>query len=82
MMHNELPLLNKLKINKPDIYNQAWKCTSCFEANEDEEHLCSIIVNLFKNLKGSSLERLTSKFLESNLEKIDRIFIGICRWIA
>ena len=39
LMNNELPLLKKLKIIKPLIYNNAWKCTTCYEQEEDEQHL-------------------------------------------
>jgi len=40
---------------------------------EHEEHVCSIIVSLFKYLQGSHYERLTSKFMENDCEKVDRL---------
>ena len=41
---------------------------------EYEEHVCSIMVSLLKNIQGAaSKERLVSKFLENDHEKVDRL---------
>ena len=41
---------------------------------EHEEHVCSILASLFRNLPtGKSRERLVSKFLENDHEKVDRL---------
>lgn len=41
---------------------------------EHEEHVCSIISSLFRNVKsGNGHERLVSKFLENDLEKTERL---------
>lgn len=40
---------------------------------EYEEHVCSIIVSLFRNVRGPGRDRLISKFLESDHEKVDRL---------
>lgn len=42
-------------------------------AGEHEEHVCSIIASLFRNVHGPSRDRLISKFLESDHEKVDRL---------
>jgi len=38
-----------------------------------EEHIQSCIVSLFRNLKGEETGRLLNKFLENELEKVDRL---------
>lgn len=40
---------------------------------EHEEHVCSIVVSLFKNIQGSQRERLISKFVENDHEKVERL---------
>ena len=40
---------------------------------EQEEHICSIIVSLFKNLQGTHRERLVGKFVENDHEKVERL---------
>lgn len=40
---------------------------------EHEEHVCSIILSLFKNIQGSHRERLISKFAENDHEKVERV---------
>ena len=40
---------------------------------EHEEHICSIIVSLLKNLQASHRERLVNKFVENDHEKVDRL---------
>ena len=40
---------------------------------EHEEHVCSIISSLFRNVQGSARDRLISKFLENDHEKVDRL---------
>ncbi len=40
---------------------------------EHEEHVCSIIVSLFKHLQGSHFDRLVNKFVENDFEKVDRL---------
>lgn len=40
---------------------------------EHEEHICSIIVSLFKNVQGSHRERLIDKFVEHDHEKVERL---------
>ena len=41
--------------------------------NEHEEHVCSIVSTLFRNVKGGHRERLISKFVENEHEKVDRL---------
>ncbi len=40
---------------------------------EHEEHVCSIIVSLFKNIKGPHRERIINKFVENDHEKVERL---------
>ena len=40
---------------------------------EHEEHICSIIASLLRNVQGASRDRLVGKFLESDHEKVDRL---------
>ena len=40
---------------------------------EHEEHVCSIIVSLFKNVQGSHRERVVAKFVENDHEKVERL---------
>lgn len=40
---------------------------------EHEEHVCSIIVSLFKNVQGAQRERLVAKFVENDHEKVERL---------
>ena len=40
---------------------------------EYEEHVASIIASLFKNIQGPMRDRLISKFLENDHEKVDRL---------
>lgn len=40
---------------------------------EHEEHVCSIIGALFANTQSSHKERLVSKFVENDCEKVDRL---------
>lgn len=40
---------------------------------EHEEHICSILVSLFKNLEGPHRERLVGKFVENDHEKVERL---------
>ncbi|KAL7019529.1 hypothetical protein ACKWTF_011143 [Chironomus riparius] len=42
-------------------------------SEEYEEHLCSIISSLFRNTKGSQKQRVLSKFVENDFEKVDRL---------
>src|SRR5436189_242204 len=44
---NELPILETLKIRRPDLYNEHLKCIRCNEENEDLEHLwnCKAVSN-------------------------------------
>ena len=40
---------------------------------EHEEHVCSIIMSLLKNIQGPHKERLISKFVENDHEKVERL---------
>ena len=40
---------------------------------EHEEHVCSILVSLFKNIQGAHRERLVNKFIENDHEKVERL---------
>lgn len=40
---------------------------------EHEEHVCSILVSLFKNVPGPQRERLVAKFEENDHEKVERL---------
>uniref|UniRef100_A0A8C5QKH5 Beta-catenin-like protein 1 N-terminal domain-containing protein n=1 Tax=Leptobrachium leishanense TaxID=445787 RepID=A0A8C5QKH5_9ANUR len=40
---------------------------------EHEEHVCSIIASLLRNLRGQQRTRLVSKFTENDSEKVDRL---------
>ncbi|XP_053573940.1 beta-catenin-like protein 1 isoform X2 [Bombina bombina] len=40
---------------------------------EHEEHVCSILASLLRNLKGQQRTRLLSKFTENDCEKVDRV---------
>uniref|UniRef100_A0A672NGQ9 Beta-catenin-like protein 1 n=1 Tax=Sinocyclocheilus grahami TaxID=75366 RepID=A0A672NGQ9_SINGR len=40
---------------------------------EHEEHVCSIIASMLRNLKGQQRSRLLSKFTENDCEKVDRL---------
>lgn len=40
---------------------------------EHEEHICSILVSLFKNVQGSMHERMVGKFVENDHEKVERL---------
>lgn len=40
---------------------------------EHEEHTCSIIMSLFKNIQGALCERLVAKFVENDHEKVERL---------
>lgn len=40
---------------------------------EHEEHVCSILLSLFKNIQGSHRERLVAKFVENDHEKVERL---------
>lgn len=42
-------------------------------SEEYEEHLCSIISSMLRNTKGSQKQRLLSKFVENDFEKVDRL---------
>lgn len=42
-------------------------------ADEHEEHICSIIASLLRNCRGSQRQRLLSKFSENEFEKVDRL---------
>ena len=41
--------------------------------DEQEEHICSIIASLFRNVQGPPRERLITKFIENDHEKVDRL---------
>lgn len=41
--------------------------------SEHEEHACSIVAALFQNVLGAGRDRLISKFLENDHEKVDRL---------
>lgn len=63
---NELPILETLKIRRPDLYNEHLKCIRCNEENEDLEHLwnCKAVSNdmLMIGIKSR-------RFLEKILQK-------------
>ena len=40
---------------------------------EHEEHVCSIVVSLFKHVQGAQYDRLVNKFVENDFEKVDRL---------
>ncbi|XP_075133549.1 beta-catenin-like protein 1 [Leptodactylus fuscus] len=40
---------------------------------EHEEHVCSILASLLRNLKGQQRTRLINKFTENDSEKVDRL---------
>uniref|UniRef100_A0AAR2L652 Beta-catenin-like protein 1 N-terminal domain-containing protein n=1 Tax=Pygocentrus nattereri TaxID=42514 RepID=A0AAR2L652_PYGNA len=40
---------------------------------EHEEHVCSILASMLRNLKGQQRSRLLSKFTENDCEKVDRL---------
>ncbi|KAG8446127.1 hypothetical protein GDO86_013844 [Hymenochirus boettgeri] len=40
---------------------------------EHEEHVCSILASLLRNLRGQQRTRLLSKFTETDCEKVDRL---------
>ncbi|XP_075701392.1 beta-catenin-like protein 1 [Rhinoderma darwinii] len=40
---------------------------------EHEEHVCSILASLLRNLKGQQRSRLLNKFSENDSEKVDRL---------
>ncbi|KAJ6655571.1 hypothetical protein lerEdw1_005042, partial [Lerista edwardsae] len=40
---------------------------------EHEEHVCSILASLLRNLRGQQRTRLLSKFTENDSEKVDRL---------
>ncbi|XP_075908283.1 beta-catenin-like protein 1 [Petromyzon marinus] len=40
---------------------------------EHEEHVCSIISSMLRNLKGQQRTRLINKFVETDCEKVDRL---------
>ncbi|XP_058266790.1 beta-catenin-like protein 1 [Hemibagrus wyckioides] len=40
---------------------------------EHEEHVCSILSSMLRNLKGQQRSRLLSKFTENDCEKVDRL---------
>lgn len=42
-------------------------------SEEFEEHVCSIISSMLRNTKGSQKQRLLSKFVENDFEKVDRL---------
>lgn len=42
-------------------------------SEEFEEHVCSIISSMLRNAKGSQKQRLLSKFVENDFEKVDRL---------
>lgn len=42
-------------------------------SEEFEEHVCSIISSMLRNTKGSQKQRLLSKFVENDYEKVDRL---------
>ncbi|MBN3279768.1 CTBL1 protein, partial [Polyodon spathula] len=44
-----------------------------FSDKEHEEHVCSIIATMLRNLKGQQRTRLLSKFTENDCEKVDRL---------
>lgn len=42
-------------------------------SEDTEEHLCSIITSLLRHIRGTSRDRLVSKFMENDHEKVDRL---------
>lgn len=42
-------------------------------ADQHEEYVSSIIASLLRNCKGSQKQRLLSKFMENDFEKVDRL---------
>lgn len=42
-------------------------------ADEHEEHVCSIISSMLRNTKAAQKQRLLSKFVENDFEKVDRL---------
>lgn len=40
---------------------------------EHEEHVCSIMVSLFKHVQGAQYDRLVNKFVENDFEKVERL---------
>lgn len=42
-------------------------------SEEFEEHVCSIISSMLRNTKASQKQRLLSKFVENDFEKVDRL---------
>ena len=51
---------------------KASKKASAYE-QEYEEHIASIIASLFRNVQGPLRDRIISKFLENDYEKVDRL---------
>lgn len=47
--------------------------TRLLSSEEFEEHICSIISSMLRNTKGSQKQRLLSKFIENDFEKVDRL---------
>lgn len=57
------PLFMKTPRNKQRILS----------SEEYEEHVCSIISSMLRNTKASQKQRLLSKFVENDFEKVDRL---------
>jgi len=54
------------------------ECHSAFKKvgtteKEHEEHVCSILASLLRNLRGQQRTRLLNKFTENDSEKVDRL---------
>lgn len=41
--------------------------------DQHEEYVCSIIASMLRNCKGAQRQRLLSKFIENDFEKVDRL---------
>ena len=60
-----LPVLEKLKQRKPDLYTSD-KCIICKKETENVEHLasCEVSINLVREIKEQEVESTLIKFKE------------------
>ena len=66
---NELPILENLKIRRPDLYQQQWKCPLCDSFNETFEHFlisCYATFPQIKRLRIWTMDLFISKLIDLN----------------
>jgi len=85
IMNNNLPVLENLKIRRPDLYGNGWTCISCRQENETQQHLwlCNnnqqMVKEIIEKCKKYISEKIKSlKHYNNKDHNINKILSDIC----